>query len=196
MWALGVILYETATGRLPFDGFAEGRLPQLVETPPRAATLVSISPALDDLIARCLDRDPGKRPASMAAIARVLRGEDDDRITEDVGARVVGATRKRSKLPFVLAGIVVASGLAIGFALDRDRPTASAAQPVVEQTPAPQPVVEQTPAAPTIVEPPSAPTPPTAAAPTAATPKPTQRTTTRKRPRQSPPRTSQGETLD
>ena len=88
IWALGVILFEAATGQLPFASFHGGKLPQLVETAPRAATLAPISPAFDDLIARCLERDPGKRPPSMAEIARVLRGDADERITEDVGARV------------------------------------------------------------------------------------------------------------
>jgi eukaryotic-like serine/threonine-protein kinase len=94
VWALGVVLFEAVTGRLPFDGFADGRCPQLVETAPRAGSLAPVSPALDRLIARCLERDPGRRPPSMAAVARELRGEaaaglggepGGERITEDAG---------------------------------------------------------------------------------------------------------------
>jgi hypothetical protein len=90
VWALGVVLFRAVTGTLPFEGFADGRCPQLVEDAPPASALAPVSPALDRLIARCLARDPGRRPPSMAAIARELRGEADGelagaRITEDAG---------------------------------------------------------------------------------------------------------------
>ncbi len=87
VWAFGVILFEAITGQLPFHGFADGRSPQLFEVAPRAGTLVAISPELEQLIARCLERDPGKRPRSMLELAAELRGElvIDDRITQDAG---------------------------------------------------------------------------------------------------------------
>ena len=80
VWALGVMLYEALAGRLPFDDFTGGRLPQLLDTPP---PLAAVSPALARLLAACLERDPGKRPPSMHAIARALReAPDDQRFTE------------------------------------------------------------------------------------------------------------------
>ena len=92
VWALGVMLFESVTGALPFDGFTDSYSPQLVETAPRVRSIAPVSPAFDALVARCLDGDPAKRPP-MALIARALRGEvtlDDDialeRVTEDVGA--------------------------------------------------------------------------------------------------------------
>jgi serine/threonine protein kinase len=86
VWALGVVLFEAATGRLPFERFEDGRCPQLVEPAPRARQLAAISPALDDVIARCLERDPGRRWRSMAELASALRGQADDRVTEDLDA--------------------------------------------------------------------------------------------------------------
>jgi serine/threonine-protein kinase len=87
VWALGVILHEALAGQLPFDGFADGRCPQLFETRRPLGELATVSPALEALIGRCLDRDPGKRPPSMAAIARALRARaSEDRITEDLTA--------------------------------------------------------------------------------------------------------------
>ncbi len=87
VWALGVIVYEAVTGRLPFEGFEGGRCPQLFEVAPRARALAPVSVALDDLLARCLERDPGRRPATMAQVAAALRGEagGDERITQDAG---------------------------------------------------------------------------------------------------------------
>jgi serine/threonine protein kinase len=95
VWALGVLLFEAVTGRLPFEGFEGGRCPQLVEVAPRAGALAPVSPALERLIGSCLERDPGRRPPSMEAVARGLRGEGGaggelgepggERITEDAG---------------------------------------------------------------------------------------------------------------
>ncbi len=96
VWALGVLLFRAITGELPFGDFAGGRCPQLVEDAPRASARVPVTPALDRLIARCLERDPGKRPPAMAAIARELRGDPDgelagERITEDAGPLLAAA---------------------------------------------------------------------------------------------------------
>ncbi len=87
VWALGALLFESVTGRLPFDGFADGRCPQLFEAAPRAAALAPVSAALDALLASCLEREPGRRPTSMAALAAALRaGDGAERITQDAGA--------------------------------------------------------------------------------------------------------------
>jgi serine/threonine protein kinase len=142
IWAIGVMLYEAATGRAPFANFSDGRLPQLFESPPRASTLVAISPVLDDLIARCLERDPGKRPASMAEVARVLRGEADERVTEDIGGPPLtrrdpaptrnDPTRRLVKWPILIGA---AAGIAIGAALfvanRADKQLAPAAVPAI-----------------------------------------------------------------
>src|SRR5688500_17112964 len=42
VWALGVILFEALCGRHPFDNFADGRCPQLFDTPARASSLVRV----------------------------------------------------------------------------------------------------------------------------------------------------------
>ena len=134
IWALGVLMYEAATGQLPFGNFADGRLPQLFDTPPRAATLAPMSPALDDLIARCLERDPGKRPVSMADIARALRitADPSERVTADLSERVTAdvalpdsrvraPSAPRSRKVLLAAGAILVGLFGIVMAVARSR---------------------------------------------------------------------------
>jgi serine/threonine protein kinase len=124
VWALGVVLFEAATGRLPFQNFADGRCPALVEDAPRARAFAQISPALDAVIARCLARSPAHRP-SAGDVARALRGEPlDDRVTEDLGpTNPMPPAPRRGRWIVPVAGAALAlllAGVGIALALARD----------------------------------------------------------------------------
>jgi len=75
LYALGVMLYELTTGRLPFAG--EDPVAVISQhlhapvVPPRAKN-EQIPPALDALILRLLGKDPQDRPASAAEVLREL----------------------------------------------------------------------------------------------------------------------------
>ncbi len=148
VWALGVMMFEAITGVLPFDGFTDGRCPQLFETAPRASARCTVSPLLDRLIARCLDRDPGRRPRSMEAIARELRGEidvEEERVTQDAGLLPVVAappTKQRRGIPLIIGGaavVVIAVSLIIaGRSGDANEPPPVRAENIA-LPPAPQP---------------------------------------------------------
>ena len=75
VYSLGCIVFEMVTGRHVFIKEAPGDLlvAHISEAPPRAAALCpGLPPALDELIARMLAKDPAARPASMMAVLAAL----------------------------------------------------------------------------------------------------------------------------
>ncbi len=65
IFALGVVLYELAVGQMPFDATSEVSIIQAImgsEPLTRASQKrTDLPPALDAIIARCLEKDPSKR---------------------------------------------------------------------------------------------------------------------------------------
>jgi serine/threonine-protein kinase len=78
VWALGVILYELASGRHPFappdaEDFQAIRAIQFLEPEDLSAHVTEISPELKSVIAACLEKNPGARTASAAEVREGLR---------------------------------------------------------------------------------------------------------------------------
>ena len=79
LYGLGLILYETYTGKSPFKAGSvqEWERAHTDSTPSSPSALASeIEPAVDRAILRCLEKDPTKRPASAAQVAAALPGGD------------------------------------------------------------------------------------------------------------------------
>lgn len=79
IYALGLVLYEILTGKRAFEAATLQELirkrDQLEITKP--STLVrDIDPILEQVILRCLDRDPTKRPSTALQVAAALPGGD------------------------------------------------------------------------------------------------------------------------
>ncbi len=78
IYAMGVLLYQMYTGTLPFSGesFAEVLTKQLTQVPERPSTHAALPQALDELIMRCLAKDPADRPQTARelgeGLARIL----------------------------------------------------------------------------------------------------------------------------
>ncbi len=86
IWALGVLLYEMLSGQRPFRGESQAATLNaiLTQSPPDLAELcsglgVESPPALGDLVARMLKRDPVERIASMRLVGAELEAIQADR---------------------------------------------------------------------------------------------------------------------
>jgi serine/threonine-protein kinase len=78
VWALGVILYELASGRHPFarpdaEEFQAIRAVQFLEPPDLSEIVPGISPELKSVIEACLEKNPGARAASAADVREGLK---------------------------------------------------------------------------------------------------------------------------
>src|SRR5690606_1718075 len=105
VYSLGIILFQLATGRLPFEGngFGEILVGHLVQPPPAPRSCEpSIPPAFEALILRCLEKKPANRFATMAALYDAL-GEvlDNEGLSRDLplvrgGARTDPQARQQA----------------------------------------------------------------------------------------------------
>ncbi len=79
IYALGLVLYEIFTGKLPFESTTLAGLirAQRESEPVSPATLVrDLDPMVERVILRCLSVKPSQRPASALAVAAALPGGD------------------------------------------------------------------------------------------------------------------------
>jgi tRNA A-37 threonylcarbamoyl transferase component Bud32 len=80
IYALGVLLFQMLTGRLPFDGATMGEiLIKQVTTlpPPLRAFNSAVAPSVEQIVLRCLAKRPDDRFATMAALRDALLAPEE-----------------------------------------------------------------------------------------------------------------------
>src|SRR2546430_4340613 len=77
IYALGLVLYEVFTGKRVFGEKTSGTRGHGESTPSRPSSVVrDLDPIVDKVILRCLETEPGARPATVLAVAAALPGGD------------------------------------------------------------------------------------------------------------------------
>jgi serine/threonine-protein kinase len=128
LYSVGVILYQMATGDLPFSsdtpvGYLTAHLSQVPVAPRQRRPDLQISPAIDGLITRALDKDPARRfqtaEEMRTALLAAVKGARDSRArvtsleTASAPARAAPsgtpapATSRKSRVPLVVGAILV-----------------------------------------------------------------------------------------
>ena len=147
LYSLGLVLYEMATGALPFQSeSALGYLTlQLYQAPSRPSELrPDLPPALERVILRCLEKDRTRRFASAAALGEALEA-----VAAGEAERAARRRAPRSSTPALLLGaaalaLIVAAGAAWWWG--SRVPTLSSVSPAPALAPAPEPAPAATPA--------------------------------------------------
>lgn len=120
VYALGVILYELLTGRVPLQGadYVDTLLRVRSQEPISASRLQPRLPRdLDTICEHCLRKEPDRRYASAAALAADLRAWRDGR---PIAARPIGPlerawkwTRRRPSIAALLASVVTVTAIGV-----------------------------------------------------------------------------------
>jgi serine/threonine-protein kinase len=144
LYSVGVMLYEALTGRVPFeaDSAVAIAMKQVSQVPQRPSSIAPrVSPALDAVVMRALEKDPGQRFQSADAFIAAL-----DAAIEEPGGPGGGTAafaplppvvavpaeaavdpeeedRKRRRTLWLLIGAAVLIGVLAGFLLTRETTT-------------------------------------------------------------------------
>jgi TolB-like protein/tRNA A-37 threonylcarbamoyl transferase component Bud32/Flp pilus assembly protein TadD len=113
IYAFGCLAYEVFTGNPPFHGLSKHQTiaAHLMTAPPAVGTIrPDVPPAVADLIARCLEKEPGARPQ---AAREVLRALDAPVTPSGTWTAPAPETTRRSRKPLAM-GLALVVVLALG----------------------------------------------------------------------------------
>ena len=152
LYSLGAVLYELLTGRPPyrFETLVELAFKQQEQAvDPVREHAPDVPEALEDVVMRCLARNPAYRPESAGALARDLAAASPEEPTRPLTAAGEARTmplrrpsrpaRKpdRKRLRLVLAGVAALAAIVVGLALAALDDPGGSTPPATPAEPAP-----------------------------------------------------------
>ena len=146
VWSLGVILYRLLAGRVPFPATTISALAVAIATE-APASIASLRPevpsGLEAIVLRCLEKDPARRYASVAALSAAL---EPFAVAARDAPRARGAPRNTVVAAFA-GGALVAACVGVAFLATRGSETLEHARamalPLPAMSSAPEPPASQ-----------------------------------------------------
>ncbi len=111
VFAFGLLLYEMLTGRRAFGGHSDAQALAAIlrDTPPPIRSLrAEVDADLEQLVHRCLQKDPARRDLDAAALLAELQRCETRRTAQSAGW-------KNLRRPLILAPLLIALVAAVGF---------------------------------------------------------------------------------
>ncbi|MEX2271869.1 MAG: protein kinase [Vicinamibacterales bacterium] len=138
IFSLGVMLYQLATGRLPFQGdTAMSVLSAIIKDTPRPAADLKpdLPPAFTRVLKACLQKDPERRYQSAKDLRNELQTLQEELDSGELARPEVGsAAVPRRRRPLVIAAIAAAGALALAVVLWPRGAAAPSPAPVLQHT--------------------------------------------------------------
>jgi len=131
LWPLGVLLYEMATGTLPFTGRSVFDETAAILRAPLPSLPTHVPAGVRMIIARCLTRDPGQRYQTARELRAALEAVQSDVSIAPAGGGVV-PRRRTIDWRIIAGGLAVALVALVGWTLARQRPSNSAGARLVQ----------------------------------------------------------------
>ncbi|WP_062195604.1 serine/threonine-protein kinase [Caldimonas taiwanensis] len=148
VYSLGVVLYELLTGARPFQGATLSEIAEAVlhhQPPPAHEVNPSVPPALSQIVARAMAKDPEQRYRSARALSRELRHWLQEQVDADEHDETPSSPHRgprwRALALAVSAGVLAGGALWLGLASWTEEPhnAAPAAAPALVAVPAARP---------------------------------------------------------
>ncbi|MFN3296243.1 serine/threonine-protein kinase [Caldimonas sp.] len=146
VYSLGVVLYELLSGVRPFRGATLSEIAEAVlhhQPPPVHELNPAVPPALSQIVARAMAKDPEHRYRSARALSRELRHWIEEQADAAEHDETLAAEHRRGRVRrlalAVAAGVSAGAALWLGLASWIDEPVAAAPPMAAGPAPAPPP---------------------------------------------------------
>ena len=116
IFSLGIVLFEMLSGKLAFERTTSVETMSAILRDEPADLPAGVSPAVAQIVVRCLEKEPSRRFQSAADLAFGLRGTAASGLSSGATARLNARPRRRFALPAAIAALAALLGCAL-FAL-------------------------------------------------------------------------------